>query len=56
MSNLLALDQPDRAPIEQINKSKEIINELFANSAQNLSNMVNKQTQIEQERAQIVKE
>ncbi|EAY12681.1 hypothetical protein TVAG_117030 [Trichomonas vaginalis G3] len=55
MSNLLALDQPDRAPIEQINKSKEIINKLFANSAQNLSNMVNKQTQIEQERAQIVK-
>lgn len=55
MSNLLSLDQPDRAPVEQIKKSKELIEELFSNSTQTLSNMVKKSMQIEQERAAMVK-
>ena len=55
MTNHLSLNQTERQPIEQTNKSKELIQNLVTEANANLSAIVQQNMQFEQQRSAIVK-
>jgi len=55
MSNLLTLNQDDRASVDQVKKSKESIEDIFRRYRNEMSSIMQRQVFIEQERAVLFK-